>query len=63
MQELRPKDFCTDEDLQSGEQNVPDNGGQSKMEEKETQVGQPRLVEEMAEDIRRIPPHYRTEVL
>ena len=62
-QELSEEDFSTDVEPESGEEDIADDGEESKMEEWEREAAQPRSVEEMAEDIRRIPPHKRREVL
>ena len=63
MQELSADDFSTDEELESGEEDMADDGEESEKEEWEREGAQLRSVEDMAEDIRRTPPCKRTEVL
>ena len=63
MQELSGVDFSTDEELESVEKDMADDGEEREMEEWETEVAQSRSGEDMAEDIRRTPLHKRTEVL
>ena len=63
MQELGAEDFSTEEETESGEEDMADDEEASEMEAWEREEGQPRSVEEMTADIRRTPPHERTEVL
>ena len=63
MQELSPEYFSTDEEPKSEEEDMADDGEESEMEGWETQVAQPKSVEEMVEDIRRKARHKRTGVL
>ena len=66
MQELSTEDFSTDEEAESGEEDMADDGEdgeEEEMEEWESEGSPPRSIEEMAEDIRRTPPHKRTEIL
>ena len=63
MQELSAEDFSTDAEPASGEQDMADDTEESEMEEWEREAAQSRSVEDMAEDIRRTPPHKRIEGL
>ena len=66
MQELSAADFRTDEEPESREQDMADDGGDGQKQEMEEwgRAGSPpRSTEEITEDIRRTPPHKRTEVL
>ena len=66
MQELSAEDFSTDEEPESGEEDMADNGEdgeEEEMEEWEREGAPPMSMEEIAEDIRRTSPHKRTEVL
>ena len=63
MRELSTEDFSTAEESESGEEDIVDDGKESEIEDWERKGAQPRLVEDMPEDIRRTPPHKGTEVL
>ena len=63
MQELSAEDFSSDEEPESGEEDMADDGEESEMEEWAREGAQRRSVEAMAKDIRRTPPHKRTELL
>ena len=56
MQKLSAEDNCTDEESESGEQDMADDGEEIEMEEWAKGAAQPRSGAEMAEDISRTPP-------
>ena len=69
MQEVSAEDFSTDEQPESGEEDMADDGEdgeEEEIEKWEREGSPPRSIEDMAdmaEDISRTPPHKRTEVL
>ena len=62
MQELSAEDFSSDEEPESGEEDMADDGEEDEMEACESDGAQRRSVQDMRQDIRRTPPLQRTEV-
>ena len=63
MKELSTQDFSTDEEPESGEEDMVDDGEDSQIEESEREAGQPTSIKDMAGDIRSTLPHKSTEAL
>ena len=63
MQELSSQDFSSDEELDSGEEDIADDGKESVIEDWQKEGAQPRSGGEIAEGISSTPCNNATDVL